>query len=150
MKEKKKGGRRSGAGRKPSADPKLPVTIFVETSIINSFGGKEGVQFVCYAALGSGNNSILSGLEAKEIPKKEQINLPSDVLIAPMPASEPPKPQDSSFVIGVDVYRDQDIEAKIAAIKAEKIPKERDTMIGRKVWANEQKKRIEELEKQLK
>lgn len=51
MKEKKKGGERKGAGRKPAADPKQPVTIFVETSIIESHGGKEGVQFICYGAI---------------------------------------------------------------------------------------------------
>lgn len=51
MKEKPKGGVRQGAGRKPSADPKQPVTIFVETSKINYYGGKEGVQLFCYNAL---------------------------------------------------------------------------------------------------
>lgn len=51
MKEKPKGGLRKGAGRKPSLDPKQPVTIFVETSKINYYGGKEGVQLFCYNAL---------------------------------------------------------------------------------------------------
>ena len=41
------------------------------------------------------------------------------------------------------------IEAMIAAIKAEKIPTQRDTPMGRKSWALDQKKRIQELEKQL-
>lgn len=42
------------------------------------------------------------------------------------------------------------IAAMIAAIKAEKIPKERDiSLIGRKSWALDQKKRIQELEKML-
>lgn len=51
MKEKLKGGVRKGAGRKPSADPKQPITIFVETSKINRFGGKEGIQLFCYSAI---------------------------------------------------------------------------------------------------
>lgn len=38
---------------------------------------------------------------------------------------------------------------EIAYIKEEKIPKERDTPNGRKSWAFDQKKRIQELEKQL-
>jgi hypothetical protein len=42
------------------------------------------------------------------------------------------------------------IEAMIAAIKAEKIPAHRDTSNGRKAWVFDQKKRIQELENQLK
>jgi hypothetical protein len=42
------------------------------------------------------------------------------------------------------------IEAMIAVIKAEKIPSHRDTSNGRKSWAFDQKKRIQELENQLK
>ena len=42
------------------------------------------------------------------------------------------------------------IKRRISEIKQEKIPKERDTINGRKAWALDQKKRIEELEKQLK
>ena len=39
---------------------------------------------------------------------------------------------------------------RIESIKAEKIPKDRDTALGRKAWALEQQKRIQELENQLK
>jgi len=42
------------------------------------------------------------------------------------------------------------IQKQIDEIKKEKIPKERDTINGRKAWALDQKKRIEELEKQIK
>jgi hypothetical protein len=42
------------------------------------------------------------------------------------------------------------LKEKIAAIKAEKIPKERDTPNGRKSWNFDQKKRIEELQSKLK
>jgi len=42
------------------------------------------------------------------------------------------------------------IQAAIAAIKAEKIPPERDkSVMGRKSWALDQQKRIKELENQL-
>ena len=37
--------------------------------------------------------------------------------------------------------------AKIREIRAERIPKERDTSIGKKVWQNDQEKRILELKK---
>lgn len=39
---------------------------------------------------------------------------------------------------------------RIRAIKSEKIPESRDTVLGRKAWAIEQQKRITELEKQIK
>ena len=44
---------------------------------------------------------------------------------------------------------DTTIKEKIAAIKAEKIPKERDTIFGRKIWQNEQNAKIAELMKSL-
>lgn len=42
------------------------------------------------------------------------------------------------------------IESQIKAINAEKIPKERNTQLGRQSWKKEQQKRIGELKKQLK
>lgn len=42
------------------------------------------------------------------------------------------------------------IEDSIAKIRAEKIPKERDTPFGRKAWQMDQQKRIQELQKQIK
>jgi len=41
------------------------------------------------------------------------------------------------------------ILAQIKAIEEEKIPAERNTTLGKKVWANDQRKRIEELKKLL-
>lgn len=46
------------------------------------------------------------------------------------------------------VKNDSEIEKLIERIKNEKIPKERDTALGRKVWKVEQEKRILELQKQ--
>lgn len=42
------GGARKGAGRKPAADPKVPVTIYVEESIIRSIGGIDQIRIECY------------------------------------------------------------------------------------------------------
>lgn len=36
--------RRSNAGRKPSADPKQRVVVFIETSRINKRGGMKAMQ----------------------------------------------------------------------------------------------------------
>lgn len=68
MREKSKGGTREGAGRKPTTDPKQPVTIFVKTSVINAYGGKEGVQTFCYNAIEFG--------EAITSHAQEEINPP--------------------------------------------------------------------------
>ena len=40
MEEKKKGGKRDNAGRKPSDDPKMPITVYIETSKVLKNGGK--------------------------------------------------------------------------------------------------------------
>lgn len=52
--------------------------------------------------------------------------------------------------IGEPEIDNSEIERQIAAIKAEKIPKERDTPRGRVVWQADQSKRIAELKKLLK
>jgi hypothetical protein len=57
MAEKKKkrthGGPRKGSGRKPVADPKFMVALYVESSIINALGGVEHLRNACYEFLKS-------------------------------------------------------------------------------------------------
>lgn len=75
MKEKLKGGVRKGAGRKPSPDPKQPVTMFVETSIIDALGGKEGVKGYLYSCLDLSDPEKkfpVSDLEIKQKTKKPE------------------------------------------------------------------------------
>lgn len=45
------GGKRKKAGRKPAADPKQGLTIYVETSIIDANGGLEKSKSECYLFL---------------------------------------------------------------------------------------------------
>ena len=45
------GGARKGAGRKPAADPKITITIYVEESIVNANGGLDAVKESCYLFL---------------------------------------------------------------------------------------------------
>ena len=45
------GGARKGAGRKPVADPKISITIYVKESIVNGVGGIEEVKNECYLFL---------------------------------------------------------------------------------------------------
>lgn len=42
------GGARKGAGRRPVEDPKVPVTIYVKESLINSVGGIESLREELY------------------------------------------------------------------------------------------------------
>jgi hypothetical protein len=42
-----RGGARKGAGRKPAVDPKMPITIYVEESIINKASGIEEIKKEC-------------------------------------------------------------------------------------------------------
>ncbi len=42
------GGARKGAGRKPVEDPKVPITIYVKESLINSLGGIDSLREELY------------------------------------------------------------------------------------------------------
>lgn len=52
-KKQKKGGARTGAGRKPVKDPKVMVPLYIETSVINALGGFDEVRNECYTFLKS-------------------------------------------------------------------------------------------------
>lgn len=153
--EKKKGGKRSGAGRRPAKVKKEAVTIYTDVS---KFGGKEGARMAIYEFLDGKINpsnqksfiplpeSTLVALHNAQNKSQftETYNLPKKKAEAIL------KPNDQSEKAPVDVIRNADIEDKIQVIRAEKIPKERDTVNGRKSWQMEQQKRIQELKNQLK
>lgn len=40
-----------GAGRKPAADKKVGVTLYLESSVVEFLGGIEGIREYCYAHL---------------------------------------------------------------------------------------------------
>jgi len=69
--------------------------------------------------------------------------------ILPKPGKEPKTEPISNFEKAISDTAKEAILKQIAAIRAEKVPKDRDTVFGRKSWALDQKKRIEELEKQI-
>ena len=48
MKKQTQGGKRSNAGRKPVADPKKGITIYVESSIIEANNGIEECKSEMY------------------------------------------------------------------------------------------------------
>lgn len=47
-KEKTHGGARKGAGRKPTADPKIGVTLYIEESAVKTLGGIDAIRNECY------------------------------------------------------------------------------------------------------
>lgn len=57
-KEKTHGGARKGAGRKPAADPKVGITLYLEKSIVESLGGVEAIRSDCYFYLKSKSERI--------------------------------------------------------------------------------------------
>ena len=52
-KKAKIGGARKGAGRKPVDDPKMVITLYVKTSIVNAWGGYEEMRETIYNFLSS-------------------------------------------------------------------------------------------------
>lgn len=81
-------------------------------------------------------------------PKETQDLKELDRLIEYAPAIEESYngPENSA----VDQLRREEIMSQIEAIKAEKIPPERNkSTVGRQSWAYDQKRRVEELQKQL-
>ena len=51
MKKETRGGKRTGAGRKPSTDKKQTVCLYIETSKIEKAGGMEKMKERLYASL---------------------------------------------------------------------------------------------------
>lgn len=157
MKEKKKvkGGKRAGSGRKPSGRQKEAVTVYTDTS---KFGGKEKTRAAIYGFLDGSqipdqiNKFLPSNHEIKQkVAKEEKRPIVTD-LTKPTVVLEPRQQPKTNF--SINTIPDQKpaptaTKAMIDAIKSEKIPKERDTAIGRKAWEMEQKKRIQEIENQL-
>lgn len=50
-KKSNRGGKRSNAGRKKVADPKVQLTIYIEKSKIEKAGGMEQAKIIAYQSL---------------------------------------------------------------------------------------------------
>lgn len=144
-----KGGERKGAGRKPAENPKKPITVYFDQKTIDSYGGVKAIKELIYKIHPSAEPP-----HASLAPKIKDLTKPTNSL----------KPQDfpkSNFSINTipeqkeapaeaQAFDNAEIFKQIAEIEAEKIPKERDTPMGKKAWLIDQSKRIKELQKQLK
>lgn len=157
-KKKKKGGQRVGAGRKPSGRLKEAVTVYTDVS---KFGGKEGARMAIYEFLdGKINLTGKSSFVPLDIPPSIQKKFPpSDLEIkqkAPKEEKKPTladsKPQEQpmpKLEAAISEAAQKAIREQIAAIRAEKIPPERNTPMGKKAWQIDQQKRIQELQNKL-
>jgi len=135
MEEKKKGGKRPGAGRRRLDDPKEQIALYVHQTAISRFGGKDGLK-----------NALYGFIYGSAVPDSKLVTFKKKERAAEVPAAlSEPEAQKSS-----PAKSHESILAQIEAIRAEKIPKDRDTYLGRKVWQNEQNARIEALKQQLK
>jgi hypothetical protein len=163
MKKKSKGGKRAGAGRPKMPEAMETVSIRVKTSDVKRWGGRDKLRVkLCeFVAFSSSFNQVSFFEPGKGIVdvrdlKEGEIIPPAKILITTTPEAVPKVIKSTKQSLSLISSKDLpdpgtlSIVHQIAAIKAEKIPKERDTIFGRKSWALEQKKRIEELEKQLK
>lgn len=160
MKEKPIGGKRNGAGRKPSANPKQPVTIFVETSTIEAYKGKDGFRAFLYEAIAR-HKSAYPEAFPKKFPPSDAIIKVKGVLSSPkknlknekalLSDKKPEADLSPSAALEQGDTSEEAILKQIEAIRAEKIPDLRNKSdLGRKSWKIEQQKRIEELKQQLK
>ena len=80
--------------------------------------------------------------------KKEIKNIKIADFGKPTNILKPREQPEANFSVNTQSGKESILE-QISAIRAEKIPKERDTVIGRKAWQMEQNNRIENLKNQL-
>ncbi len=144
--QNKRGGKRPGAGRKEQALKKLQVFFYINADKAAAF--KEEAQAI--ADRYNGAEKVIEAQpfadEAKK--RKRAKKTQNEVSIS---EADIKKCQDAIFPPDKETEKHtREIEKQIAAIKAEKIPKERDTVIGRKVWHADQSARIADLQRQLK
>ena len=94
MEIKKQGGKRNGAGRKPSGNPKIPITIYVPKKDIWLFGNEDKLRSKIYDFV----NNYSKGEEPKyEIVPRETVviydapKLPNNFQDEPRQWQEPKK-----------------------------------------------------------
>lgn len=171
MSKKSKGGKRAGAGRPPLADAKENIPLRVAKSDIKKWGGKAELKKKLYEFIAF--PSQLSYVDFPMIPPRKQFSpsdfgakqtLPVDYIQAKKigaiksdgtiikdttKPSSALKPQEATMGKFEEVFARDAILKEMEAIKAEKCPKERDTPMGRRSWAVDQHKRIQELQQKL-
>lgn len=102
---KKKGGARANAGRKPSVDPKKPITVYLPESSIIEQGGQDKVRDKIYefAANGFASNPVLE--RAPELPLKKTIKIKD--LTKPTNVVKPVTDKPASTNININTHPDR-------------------------------------------
>jgi hypothetical protein len=162
MIEKSKGGVRKGSGRKPSPNPKQPVTVFVETSIIESYGGKDALRSFLYDSLmGISQIRFSTPPGVYDAPKLDASKIEDEVRFPVSKKKTKPKttpvaalkPNEWLVANYEAAHAGLDKEAvlkRIAEYRAELNSPPKNPAFSTKNWAAVLKKKIEELENQLK
>jgi hypothetical protein len=74
--EMKKGGKRNNSGRKPlpKESKKIPVTIYIEESIVDTLGGKDGLRKKVISMLSAKPNQSPSATSAENKSLRDKLN----------------------------------------------------------------------------
>ena len=77
VKKKVHGGARKGAGRKPATDPKVPVTIYVEESVIDAMVSIDKLRNACYSFLqeNTGNTPLILIAANKDVDAVKRVEI---------------------------------------------------------------------------
>ena len=142
MKEKKKvkGGKRVGAGRKPSDRKKEAVTVYTDTS---RFGGKAGARKAIYGFL-DGDPLPDGYVKIKKVGAvKSDGTVMKDVTkpTTDLKPQEQPRTNYSANAL---------IDAQIAELEKELKSPPKNPLIGERAWIKIREQKIQELRNQLK
>jgi hypothetical protein len=138
---KKRGGKRPGAGRKPAQIPMIPVTIYVSKPDVQAWGGKVALRdkLAALVACTKIPSDVFSAKVVNPVTPKQSVAL-----------HNAENKDQMTEVFPMRQLHNGEILKQIGEIEAEKIPKERDTAFGRRAWQLDQQKRIDKLKSQLK
>lgn len=163
MKKKSKGGKRVGAGRPALSDAKVNIPLRVAESDVKKWGGKNELKkklydFIAFPGQVGGVSFVelpfspkthkeaknkvirdLTAAAAKEVKAIMIKDLPEALL----------EPQEQPKTKLYDIETNNTILKEIEVIKAEKMPPERNTPLGKKAWQMDQQKRIQELKAKI-
>jgi hypothetical protein len=66
MEQKTRGGARTNAGRKPSANPKTAFTLYIEKSIISNYGGQKELREFIYKTIKTKQHDSITSNSVQE------------------------------------------------------------------------------------
>jgi hypothetical protein len=163
MKEKKKvkGGKRAGAGRKPSGRQKEAVTVYADVS---RFGGKAGARIAIYEFLdgkitNTGKKSFVpldekkfppSDREIKQnAPKEEKRPMVTD-LTKPTGVLKPHEQPKSNFTINTTPIENKaEIMTQIAELEKELKSPPKNPVVGLTIWKRVREEQLQNLKNKL-